>query len=125
MVFNFWKENEAGKMKKKILSYVVLSIFVFVIEAHSYETDRFSVSFPSRPQVNKVNMRLGDVNIQVTNYQANDGVGLYSISFGKLPTTLRADRGRKNFIENLFASMTSSQNKTKIYQMDIHAVVTY
>ena len=108
-------------MKYLLIPILILSFLTCPVYAETVDEKEFSITFPSTPTKNVVNVTEGMV---ITNYQASDGEGLYTFSLGEMDKTIR-DEIKESFLENMFQNLLSTAPETKVYTKDISYERTY
>ncbi|MFC1632292.1 hypothetical protein ACFL2I_07035 [Candidatus Omnitrophota bacterium] len=100
---------------KKTLFWTLLFIPILCGTVNSYETDRFSINFPSQPKIYEAQTKIDDKVVNITNYQCDDGIGLYTISFGEFSPVLNTPLEKKEFIKGVFNGLLGTAKDVKVY----------
>ena len=82
------------------------------------DEEKFSITFPSIPRKTTITPSIDGEKLTITSYQSDDGIGLYTFSFGELDKPLPDESSKKFFVENLFKSLVSAAANPQVYTQE-------
>jgi hypothetical protein len=88
------------------------------MESKFIDEEKFSITFPSISRRTTITQTVEGQKLNITSYQADDGIGLYTFSIGELEKSLPDESAKKFFVENLFKSLVSTATGAKIYTQE-------
>lgn len=85
------------------------------LDSNVVDTDEFSITFPSKPRKTVINQKATDGNVEMEIYQAGDGIGMYTFSYGRLDKIFSDDLAKKQFLKKFFKGLILTAKDPKVY----------